>query len=329
MDKSSLYGRRQFISRSLHLAGGLCLSLPAGRLTRLDDPITLGLITDLHQDIMHDGWSRLKVFVDAMQAERPQAILQLGDFAVPRPENQAVIDLFNQAHPYAFHVLGNHDLDFGHTKAQCLATWRMPARYYAQVIAGLRVVILDGNDPGSPAHQGGYPSYIGPEQMQWLQNQLAEALEPILIVSHQPLAGTYPMDNAAEVQALLSRYAQKIILAINGHTHIDDVLEVGGVIYLHVNSASYVWVGESFKHDSYAQDILSAHPYIANTCPYAESLFTSLTIHPRQNTIHIKGRATTWVGPSPAEIRANTFPGLVVGEQIAPHIRPRVLQRRS
>lgn len=320
--------RREFLSQSIKMAGMITLpEVARSMLRRLEGPVKLGVITDLHQDIMHDGFERLNTFVEAMQMEKPAAILQMGDFAVPRVENKAVIELFNQAHKHSLHVLGNHDMDLGHTKEQCLASWRMPAPFYSQVIEGLRIIVLDGNDAGSPTHRGGYPSFVGPLQLQWLQEQLASTKEPVMIVSHQPLAGTFAVDNAPEVQTLLGAYASKIILAINGHTHIDDVLEVHGVIYIHVNSASYVWVGESFKHFTYADKVIKNHPLIAYTCPYAESVFATLTIDPATHTIQVKGRETTWVGPSPAELKANTFAGLVVGEQIAPRIRSRVLQR--
>ena len=36
----------------------------------------LGMIADLHQDVMHDGPSRLEAFLDAMKNEKPDALLQ-------------------------------------------------------------------------------------------------------------------------------------------------------------------------------------------------------------------------------------------------------------
>ena len=59
-------------------------------LKAFDRPIKLGIITDLHQDIMHDGPARLKVFLDAMANEKPDALLQLGDFAYPTKGNEVV-----------------------------------------------------------------------------------------------------------------------------------------------------------------------------------------------------------------------------------------------
>ena len=292
----------------------------------LDRPVKLGLIADLHQDIMHDGLSRMQAFVREMEVQRPDAIIQLGDFAYPNEKNRPVIDLFNNAHRESLHVIGNHDTDAGHTKEQCLNIWKMPAPYYAKEIAGIKILVLDGNETGSPTHKGGYVSYIGKEQLAWLEAELEAANSPVLIISHQPLAGTIAVDNATEIQDLLSRYASKIMLAVNGHSHIDDLLCIGGVSYLHLNSASYYWVGGKYEHQSYSADIHRDHPWISHTCPYRDSLFATLILDPENQTIRLEGRASVWLGPSPAKLGSNASPNLNVGEEIAPHIRQRTIE---
>ena len=90
--------------------------------------IRLGLITALHQDIMHDGPRRLEAFLKRMHALKHDALVQLGDFAVPSPQNKALIGQFNKAHPLALHVLGNHDTDGGYTKQQTMDAWGMRER---------------------------------------------------------------------------------------------------------------------------------------------------------------------------------------------------------
>ena len=180
-----------------------------------------------------------------MRREKPHATVQLGDFALPKPENQEVVDLFNQSSAMPLHVIGNHDMDNGHTKAQCLAAWGMPARYYAKDVQGIRLLILDGNETGSPRYKGGYTSYIGPEQRAWLREELAQAKGPAIVISHQPLAGPLAVDDALEIQEILGEFADKVLLAINGHSHLDYLLRIRRVPYLHLNSASYYWVGEA------------------------------------------------------------------------------------
>ncbi|KQM67305.1 hypothetical protein ASE74_07530 [Pedobacter sp. Leaf216] len=316
--------RREFISGMF--ATGIVLQIPDTALAMFSPkakPIKVGVITDLHQDVIHNGSERLNAFLNHCKNINPDLILQMGDFAYPNEKNKELIDRFNGAHPEALHVIGNHDTDSGHTKAQCISYYKMPARYYTKEINGVCFIVLDGNDKGSPKHKGGYPSYINDEQKNWLQQQLKEINKPIIIVSHQPLAGALAVDNAEEIQEILSSAADKILLAINGHTHIDCQLLIKNVNYLHINSASYFWVGSKYKHNSYSEEIHQSHQWIASTCPYQDSLFTTLTIDPSSASIIIEGRKGKWVGPSPKELNFKDETGLLVGKEIVPVIRKR------
>ena len=293
----------------------------------LATPVEFGVIADLHHDIMHDGETRLDAFLAAMSKRSPDAILQLGDFAYPLPENEAIIRRFNEAHPRSLHVIGNHDLDRGVTKVQCVERFGMPGRHYATDIGGIRLVVLDGNDRGSPAGRGGYPSYVGPEQVAWLKAQLAAGEEPVVVACHQPLAGAFAVDNADEIGAILGAAADRVILVINGHSHTDQMVRVAGVTHLHVNSASYRWVGGDHRHSSYAEDIHEKHPWIACTCPYRDGLFARITIDPGDLEIRVEGVGSSWVGASPAELGVDLDPRLTNGEEIAPRIRDRRITR--
>jgi calcineurin-like phosphoesterase family protein len=296
-------------------------------LSYIKTPIRIGMIADLHHDIMHDGITRMNAFINEMKVQKPDAILQLGDFAYPNEANKQVIDLFNRAHPLPLHVIGNHDTDAGHTQQQCIGKWGMLGRYYAQYIAGVWLLVLDGNDKGSPDHKGGYPSYVGKEQRDWLIRQLSELEGPVIVCSHQPLAGAAAVDNAAEMQDILAAASDKVLLAINGHTHIDDLLRVQNVAYLHVNSASYYWVGGAYKHHSFSKEVHEDFPWISYTCPYRDALFAIMTIDPENLTIKIEGRQSEWVGQSPAGLGLDRESTLINGEESAPHIRDRKIER--
>lgn len=286
-------------------------------------PVRLSLLADLHHDIMHDGLERLQQFVSAVKQFQPHAVLQLGDFAYPKPQNRAAIDLLNQSHEAVMHVIGNHDTDSGHTKQQCLDLWGMPARYYQRDLQGLSLLILDGNDRGSPTHRGGYPAFIGPEQLQWLEACLSGQPGPFMIVSHQPLAGVAAVDNAAAIQKLLTRFADKILLAVNGHSHLDSLVEKDGVTYVHINSAAYYWVGDTYQHASYAPEVHAAHPWISRTCPYRSALFAELTLDPMTSTITLKGRDSQWVGATPKDLGLQPKDGLTLEREIAPRVSDR------
>ena len=320
--------RRDFLYTAS--ASSLTLMLPgtsAASVQPLDRPVKIGVIADLHHDIMHDGPARLDAFVNDMTASEVNAIIQLGDFAYPTPKNADLIDRFNNAHRHPLHVIGNHDTDAGFTKDDCLKAWKIPHRYYATDIQGIHLLVLDANDRGSPTHSGGYPSFIGEEQLRWLKEQLETLEGPIIVASHQPLAGAYAIDNATEIQDVLGNAASKIILAINGHSHIDEVIRIQNVTYMHINSASYKWVGGNHQHHSYSEQVHSEHPWVSYTCPYSDPLFARLDVNPNTQTIRVTGQRSSWVGPSPAELGLDMHPNLTNGEQIAPRIRDREFVR--
>ena len=289
---------------------------------KIKKPIKLGMIADLHQDVMHDGPARLKAFLDAMKKEKPDALLQLGDFAYPAKKNEVVTKAFAKAHPKALHVLGNHEIDGGHSFDQVAKLWGMKGRYYTEKVNGLDLIVLDCNEKPKN-HKGGYPKYVGREQLEWLEKQLKNLKGPIFVISHQPLAGPGSIDNAREVQALLNAAEDKVLLAVNGHTHIDHVARVGKLSYLHVNSASYKWVGGSHRNRSYPPEVHSKFRWIEYTCPYQDSLFATLTIDPAKGRIELKGRESQWVGKSPSQLEIPTKHGLTNGKEICPMIRNR------
>lgn len=289
-------------------ATGAALVIPSPALaygSAPKDATRLGVIADLHGGLAVDADARLDAFLQAMK-NNCDALVQLGDFAFPNAKHQAFPDKFNAAHRNTLHVLGNHEFDFGLKRADCFKAWGIDASYYRRDIDGLRILVLDGNEKGSPTHKGGYPSYIGPQQMRWLERELQESDKPTLILSHQPLAGTSAINNAAAVQKLLGRHKEKIVMCLNGHSHVDALLQVDGVAYLHINSASYYWVGGK-KRMAY----------------YRDPLFTTVTIDPRTATVRVAAKSTVWKDESPKQIgyfdRRDTPPEAIVTPQIRSH----------
>ena len=320
--------RREFIR--IGAAFTLALPIPAlatERVSKLANAVKIGLITDLHHDIIHDAPSRLNAFLQRSKIARVDGIIQMGDFAFPNEKNKPIIDQFNQAHDTHLHVIGNHDTDNGHTRPQCVASWGMPDRYYTHKINGIWFIVLDGNDTGSPSYKSGYPAYINPEQTTWLKSKLQELSGPIIILSHQPLIGALSVDNAAEIQDILASASDKVILALNGHTHIDSLIHEKGIPYLTINSASYFWIGDKFAHESYSAAIHQTHPSLSRTCPYKDPLFTVMTVDPASLTIQISGKQSSWVGKSPTELGfTDEYKPLRVDQEITPVIRARTIK---
>ncbi|MEC8554254.1 MAG: endonuclease/exonuclease/phosphatase family protein [Planctomycetota bacterium] len=291
------------------IAAGSTLLLPSLAMARSRNEakkIKLGLITDLHGGLAVDADERLDLFLKAMETQKCDALVQLGDFAYPNAKHQTYADKFNAAHDTTIHAIGNHEFDYGLKRKDCFQAWGIDAAYYSKDLAGLNVIVLDGNEKGSTGYKGGYPSYIGEQQLNWLEQELSRSTKPVLILSHQPLAGRIAVDNAAAVQELLSGYKSKIIACLNGHSHVDSLYLERDVPYLHINSASYYWVGGKTR-----------------MAYYTKPLFTTVTIDPEQATMEVAPKAGEWGDKSPKKIgyfdRKDAPPEAIVTPQIRNH----------
>jgi len=288
---------------------GAALAAPALRLLRAEAPrdgvIRIGMVADVHQDVMPDGVERITAFVEAMGESGTHAIVNLGDFCVPHDRNAAFLAAWNAFAGSRLHVLGNHDTDGGYKREQTVEWWGSPGRHYASDVAGLHVVVLDGNDPdGKP----GYACSINDEQLAWLEKDLAATKRPTVILVHQPIdAFDRHVRSARKVRAVLAKANadagfRKVLAVFAGHAHLDYVKESDGIPHVQVNSASYVWVGGDKKHANYDAAIQKAHPSVASTCPYRDPLWAVVSFDCEAGRISIEGRETAWVGPDPWQL---------------------------
>ena len=73
-------------------------------------------------------------------------MIQLGDFAYPTKNNEIITKVFGEAHSKSLHVLGNHEIDGGHSFQDVAKIWGMKGRYYTENINGVDLIVLDGNE---------------------------------------------------------------------------------------------------------------------------------------------------------------------------------------
>ena len=269
--------------------------------------VTLGLVADVHQDVIPDGWARMRVFIDDMQKRKVNALLQLGDFALPHSRNQPFLDVWNEYKGPKYHVLGNHDTDSGFTKAQTMKWWGMEEKFYSFDLGGWHVVVLDGNDK-NPGDWNGYVRYVNQKQRDWLAADLAATDAPTIVFSHQKLESDDGVANSGEVRAILEAANKKadrtkVFACLCGHHHSDGVTEIEGIRYIHINSMSYKWVGGDHQQKRFADHIEQAFPWVSFTAPYRDPLYTVLTLDPEQGTMAIEGRKTSFIPPTPAEMK--------------------------
>lgn len=266
----------------------------------------IGIITDVHKDIIHDADERLKSFIDAMAAEKVDAVMQMGDFCTPKPANKGFVEIFNSFPGPKFHVLGNHDTDGGFKREQAVAFWGMKERFYSFDLGGFHFIVLDSND--RPVDfKGGYPSHLAEDQIEWLKADLEKTKLNTFVFSHHSLEVPVCIDNQEKIRAVLEAAkapdgTRKVAACFNGHWHIDHSRAINGIPYHHVNSASYYWLGDKYKHESLSPELSKKFPVVALTAPYTKPLFTVLEIDGEARKFSLRGAKSAWLGTSPAEL---------------------------
>ena len=291
--------------------------------------IKIGMCSDVHLPTMHDSEKRITAFIDSMKIAKPDFIIELGDFGIPKPEYEPYLAIWNSFPGPKYHVIGNHEMDGGTSLEKALAWRGMERSYYSFVQKGFHFIVLDGNDKKF-AEQKGYRSYIGPKQLAWLKEELKKQKGPIVIFSHQGLGPDpgipgerYSVENAKEIREMLEGHnkadsANRVIACFNGHTHHDTAEQVNGIWYITINSMAYKWLGEEYEHIRYSDEVDKNFKWIKYTAPYKDPLFTVVEIS-TGGTIKMSGKYSSYVGPSPWELG---YPA-----RLKKYVKPQITER--
>ena len=216
------------------------------------------MIADVHHGLASRTEERLTKFLEEASKRELDFNIQLGDFNHPVPEAKAFLSLWNGYKGRRFGVLGNHDMDMG-SKRETLDLWRIKDRHYAFDAGFLRFLVLDANhmkldgklvpyEKGNWYRGGITASWIDPEQIEWLRQELDRSKKPVVVFCHQELdelLGGGGVPNRAEVRSVLET-SGKVAACVVGHSHLDIDESRNGIYYWRVNSASYAWVGERY-----------------------------------------------------------------------------------
>ena len=287
------------------------------------------MCSDVHLPTMHDAEKRITTFIDSMKIAKPDFIIELGDFGIPKKEFEPYFNIWNSFPGPKYHVIGNHEMDGGTTLDEAVSYRNLPNSYYSFDQKGFHFIVLDGNDKEFP-DQKGYKSFVGKEQISWLRNELDEAEYPIIIFSHQGIGSDpgnpgerYSIKNAEELREIFEHHNQsakksKIIACFNGHTHHDDAEQINGIWYITINSMAYKWLGEEYEHIRYSAELDKHYKWIKYTAPYRDPLFTVVEIS-TAGYIKMSGKYSSYVGPSPWELG---YP-----EHLKKFVKPQITER--
>lgn len=227
-------------------------------------------------------------------------------------EKLAIRRMIAQSGIPSYGVLGNHDMDSCSKQTAC-RYFDMPGPYYAFDRGGVRFIALDTNFiregerliDFDHCNYGRYKQrdtcWLDPAQLAWLREQVMTSPYPCVLMSHTPIGDDIHNVHNADAVFELIREAngdrRRVILAMNGHVHIDGVCLREGVPFFDVNSMSNLWIGHQYDTVRYSETIHRAYPHLCGTAPYWDALFARVTIN--DEGIFVAGRESTFVGPSP------------------------------
>jgi beta-glucanase (GH16 family) len=238
------------------LLGAMLLVGPAS--ARQGASVRFGIVTDVHYAdrdpaggrFYRESRAKLAEFVSVMNEERPDFIVELGDFkdqdVTPDPVRtlqfartaDSILGVFRGRR---YHVLGNHDED-GLSKAEFLravVNSGIPRdkSFYSFDARGTHFVVLDASfrSDGKDYERGNFEwedSNIPAPELEWLRKDLAGAKTRSVVLIHQQLdsEGAYYIKNAAMVRRVLEE-SGRVIAVFQGHRHEGGYSRINGVHY--------------------------------------------------------------------------------------------------
>lgn len=234
---------------------------------------TVAFLTDPHvyeKKGAPEGW--LHAFEHAMaQARTPELVVTGGDLVfdvleVGRESAAAQFELVDRVLASAsvpvHHTLGNHDC-FGvyetsgvspedplYGKRYFLDHFGLERAYYSFDHEGWHFVVLDTIGIVDRKYRG----WVDSEQLGWLDDDLAAAARPTVVVGHIPLFSNYiewkrgtsegiPQGvcvvNSHEVAQVLVKHPVKLVLA--GHLHVNETFQYKGITFANIGAVSGNW----------------------------------------------------------------------------------------
>lgn len=192
--------------------------------------------------------SKLREAMSSLRQDSAAFVINLGDLIDRDFESfKPVLDIIDSSGLKTYHLTGNHDYSVENRyKKRLPLSGQGKEGYYSFIYKNFRFIALNGNELSTYAsnsksdikqaeeyisalrNEGGINAIdwnggVSPRQIEWLRNQLDEALakgEKVFILCHFPV---YPENmhnllNYKEILALLKNY-DNIIAWFNGHNH--------------------------------------------------------------------------------------------------------------
>lgn len=259
--------RRSFITK---LIAGLALlagggPVPTGCSRRGSDDPSLRLVfyTDVHARTEWDTPQAMASAADAINKRQADLVIAGGDLitdgfqssaATVAPRWDAYLKMQRAIKADVYPTMGNHDLvaamPINGTPAHdprevYLDRMGLERTYYSFSAAGYHFIILDSIQVTRDQYY--YQGIIGPQQLEWLQRDLAmiPGGTPLVLVSHIPLltsffnaskGATYAAQPNRVVvnnrEVLASFKDHNLILVLQGHLHVSELIKWQNTTFL-------------------------------------------------------------------------------------------------
>lgn len=213
--------------------------------------LRIGLLTDMHYADKDPAGTRhyretlakLEEAGKAFAQHKPNFVVELGDFidAAADVETEqrylkTIQKEFSQVADGRHYVLGNHCVDTL-TKEEFLGGVGQEKSYYSFDHAGHHFIVLDScfRSDGTPYQRKNFTwtdPNIPAEELEWLKGDLAANDRPTIVFAHQRLdvSNSHGVKNAPAVREALEQSGH-VKLVFQGHSHKNDLKEIGGIHY--------------------------------------------------------------------------------------------------
>ena len=126
-----------------------------------------------------------------------------------------------------------------------------------------------------------------------------------MLFSHERLTEDHcGIRNAPALRKILADAPHGVVLALNGHEHMDNVWKVDSTWFLNINSISNYWLGEDYIClERYGKEIDETHPNVRYVVPYRDPVFSFITLD--ETGARVKGMEGSFVGITPDEQGVN------------------------
>lgn len=213
--------------------------------------LRVGLITDLHYAdkapagtrYYRDTLTKLDESAKQFEQDKPSFLVELGDFidaADSVDVEQSYLKTINR--PFSaickdrHYVLGNHCVDTL-TKEEFLGGVEQEKSYYSFDRDGVHFIVLDScfrsdGQPYGRKNSHWTDANIPAAEMEWLEGDLKANEKPVIVFAHQRLdvGNDHGVKNNSEVRKLLEA-SGKVLAVFQGHSHQNDLKEIGGIHY--------------------------------------------------------------------------------------------------